>query len=326
MQRVLVRAPNWVGDTILSLPALRDVRRNFPGSRLEVLARPSVADVYRAVLEVDAVRETTSFGSDVAALRGNVDLAVVLPNSFGAALQLQRAGIPERYGYATQGRGLLLTRRCPVPREVRGQSEVYYYRAMLAGVGLEVTAAPDASLRVPPAWSEAARRLLEGSGGWLGINPGAAFGTAKRWIPERFAAAADRLARRHGLRPVIVGGSAEREVAQRVAAAMLTPPLVLCGRTRLGELLGVLAELKLLLTNDSGPMHLAAAVGTPLVAVVGPTDWRETHPFTPRATLVREPVPCAPCKLRDCPIDHRCMTGVTAERVVAAADALLEAA
>jgi heptosyltransferase-2 len=342
--RVLVRAPNWVGDTVLSLPALRDVRRNFPGARLEVLARPGVADVYRAVAEVDAVRESSSFGRDVAALRGAFDLGVLLPNSFASALLLYRAGIPERFGYATDGRGWLLTRRCRVPAQVRGESEVYYYRAMLAGVGLTVTAAPDVSLRVPEAWRGAARGLLngkgseDGSGGgvggpgvgagapWLGINPGAAYGTAKRWIPERYAAVADRLAKRHGLRPVIVGGPGEVEVARRIAAAMKTPTLVLCGRTTLGELLGVIAELRLLLTNDSGPMHLAAAVGTKIVAVIGPTDWRETHPFTPRAVLVREPVPCAPCKLRECPIDHGCMTGVTVERVAAAAEQMLEAA
>lgn len=331
-ERVLVRAPNWVGDTVLSLPALRDVRRNFPAARLEVLARPAVADVYRAVAEVDAVRECLSFGADVAALRGAFDLGVLFPNSFASALQLYRAGIKERFGYATDGRGLLLTRRCPVPAEVRGESEVYYYRAMLGGVGLTVTAAPDVSLRVPEAWRAAARDLLGGDGSpagaggpWLGLNPGAAYGTAKRWIPERYAAVADRLAKRHGLRPVIVGGPGEIEAARRLAAAMETRPLILCGRTTLGELLGVIAELRLLLTNDSGPMHLAAAVGTKVVAVIGPTDWRETHPFTSRAILVREPVPCAPCKLRDCPIDHRCMTRVTVERVAAAAEQMLEA-
>jgi heptosyltransferase-2 len=325
-ERILVRAPNWVGDTVLSLPALRDLRRNFPSARLSVLARPAVADVYRAVAEVDAVRETRSFAADVESLRGAFDLGLLLPNSFGTALQLQRAGVPERWGYATDGRGPLLTRRCKVKDEVRGESEVYYYRAMLAGLGLLVTAAPDVSLRAPEAWRDRARRVLEGEGPWLGINPGASFGTAKRWIPERYAAVADRLSRRLGLRPVVVGGAAELPVAQALAAAMQTPVQVLCGRTSLGELVGVLAELRLLLTNDSGPMHLAAALGTKLVAVFGSTNWRETAPFTTRARLVREDVECAPCKLRECPIDHRCMTRISVERVAAEAERLLEAA
>jgi heptosyltransferase-2 len=325
-ERVLVRAPNWVGDVVLSLPALRDLRRNFPSARLSVLARPAVAEVYEAVSEVDAVRETRSFGADVESLRGAFDLGVLLPNSFGTALQLHRAGVPERWGYATDGRGRLLTRKCPVRDEIRGESEVYYYRAMLAGLGLLVTAVPDASLRALDAWRERARSLLEGEGPWLGINPGASFGTAKRWIPERYAAVADRLAQRFGLRPVVVGGAAERPVAEALAAAMRTPVQVLCGRTSLGELTGVLSELRLLLTNDSGPMHLAAALGTKLVAVFGSTNWRETAPFTTRARLVREDVECSPCKLRECPIDHRCMTRVTVERVTAEAEGLLEAA
>jgi heptosyltransferase-2 len=326
MERVLVRAPNWLGDTVLSLPAVRDLRRNFATARLEVLAPPVVADLYRAVDEVDAVRETTGLGTDVESLRGAFPLGVLLPNSFGSALPLFLARIPERWGYATDGRGILLTRRCPVPPEVRGESEVYYYRAMLAGVGLEVSASPDSSLRAPGEWRERALRLLGGGGPWLGINPGASYGSAKRWIPERYAAVADQLARRHGLRPVIVGGPAERAVGERVRKAMATEALDLAGRTALPELVGVLAELRLLLTNDSGPMHLAAALGTRTVAVFGSTDGRETHPRGERAVMVREEVECAPCKLRDCPIDHRCMALVTAERVAAEAERLLEAA
>lgn len=325
-ERILVRAPNWLGDTVLSLPALRDLRRNFPAARLEVLARPGVAEVYRVVAEVDAVRETRGFAADAAALRGAFDLGVLLPNSFASALSLLQAGVAHRWGYATDGRGPLLTRRCPVPREVRGESEVYYYRAMLAGLGLLVTAVPDIALSAPDPWRERARVLLGGEGPWLGINPGASFGTAKRWIPARYAAVADRLARLHGLRAVVVGGEAERPVADALVAAMQTPATVLCGRTSLGELMGVLSSLRLLLTNDSGPMHLAAALGTKVVAVFGSTNWRETAPFAPQATLVREAVACSPCKLRECPIDHRCMTGVSVERVVAAAEGLLGAA
>jgi heptosyltransferase-2 len=326
MERVLVRAPNWVGDTVLSLPALRDVRRNFATARLEVLARPAVADVYRAVGEVDAVREAASFRAEVEAVRGAFDLGVLLPNSLGSALALFRAGIPERWGYATDGRSPLLTRRAAVPAKVRRESEVYYYRAMLGAVGLEVSAAPDVSLTAKGAWRDRARAILREEGPWLGINPGATYGTAKRWHPERYAAVADRLAKRHGLRPVVMGGPAERPVAEALIAAMETPALNLCGQTSLGELVGLLSHLRLLLTNDSGPMHLAAALGTPLVAVFGSTDWRETAPFTDRAVVVREDVPCAPCKLRECPIDHRCMTRIRVERVTVEAERLLEAA
>jgi heptosyltransferase-2 len=335
--RILVRAPNWIGDVVLSLAAVRDLRhRNFPDARIEVLARPWVAELYRAVAEVDAVRVTTRLRADADALRGGFDAAVLLPNSFAAALEPWLARIPERWGYATDGRAPLLTRAPRVPPQVRGRSQVYYYRAMLAGAGLRVSAAPDVSLRCPPEWEAGARRLLGDDDGtaatsavggcapWVAINPGATFGTAKRWLPERFAAVGDALARR-GARVAVVGGPAERPVGEAIAAQMTAPARMLCGETTLADLVGVLARVRLLVTNDSGPMHLAAALGRRVVAVFGPTDWRETHPVGGEHRLVRESVHCAPCRLRECPIDHRCMRRVTIDRVLGAVDALLGA-
>jgi len=327
VRRLLVRAPNWLGDAVLSLPALRDLRRNFPAARVEVLARPRVAGLYEAVEEVDGVGTSADFRGDVAAARGGFDAAVLFPNSFGSALALRVAGIAERWGYATDGRAWLLTRRARVPRAVRGRSQVYYYRAMLGAIGLRVTATPDASIRCPPAWCERAAALLgdEASAGpWIGLSPGAFFGAAKRWLPERYAAAADLVARRLGAGVVILGAAAERAIGEAIASAMRGPVRVLCGETGFPELLGVLSRLRVLLSNDSGPMHLAAALGVPVVAVFGPTDWRETAPVGPGAwRLVREPVHCSPCLLRECPIDHRCMRRVTAARVAEEAQALL---
>jgi heptosyltransferase-2 len=324
VERVVVRAPNWVGDAVLSLGAVRDVRRNFPAARLEVLARPWVAPLYAAVAEVDAVRESRGFAPDRRLLRGAFDAAVLLPNSFASAAPPWAAGIPERWGYATDGRGPLLTRQARVPPQVRGRSQVYYYRAMLAGLGLTVTDPPRTALACPPEWSGRGAALLD-DGDWIGVNPGAAFGSAKRWLPERFAAAADQVARRAGARTVVLGARAERALGDAVASAMRTEARNLCGETDLSELAGVLARLRLLLTGDSGPMHVAAALGVPLVAVFGPTDWRETAPVGERHRLVREPVHCAPCLLRECPIDHRCMRRVDADRVATAAFELLAA-
>jgi len=323
--RVLVRAPNWVGDVVLSLPALRDVRRAFPAARLEVLARPWVGGLYAAVSEVDAVVESRGTLADADAIRGRHDLGLLLPNSFASAFTLWRAGVPQRWGYATDARGPLLTRSCRVSASVGGQSQVYYYRAMLEGLGLQVSGPPDASLACPEAWAERGRALLGGPGPWIGINAGAAYGTAKRWPPERFAAAAELVARRSGARVAIVGSAAERPLAEQIAAQLGASARVLCGETTLAELVGVLRELRLLLTNDSGPMHLAAALGTPLVAVFGSTDWTETAPFSERARIVREQTECAPCRLRECPIDHRCMARVRVDRVAATALELLAA-
>ena len=345
--RFLVRAPNWLGDAVLSLPAVRDLRRNFPAARIEVLARPWVAPLYGAVSEVDAVRESRGVGADAEAVRGAFDAAVLLPNSFASALSVWRAAIPERWGYATDLRGPLLTRRPRVPAEVRGRSQVYYYRAMLAGVGLDVSPEADASLRCPEDWAARGAALLGGGGGsggagvppqldserefisrerdepWIGLNPGAFFGPAKRWLPERYAAAGELLARHAGARVAILGGASERALGEAIAAGMRAPARMLCGETTLPELVGVLSRLRLLVTNDSGPMHVAAALGVPLVAVFGPTDWRETAPVGRRHRLIREPVPCSPCLLRECPIDHRCMKRIPVDRVVAEARALL---
>jgi heptosyltransferase II len=323
VERLLVRAPNWVGDVVLALPALRDLRRAFPEAQITLLARPWVAGLYAAVREVDAVLESHGHAADVKLLRGRFDTAVLLPNSFGTAFVAWRAGIAERWGYATDGRGPLLTRRCAVPSTVRGRSQVYYYRAMLEGLGLATEGPPDASLACPDDWAAEARALLGGDGPWIGINPGAFYGTAKRWLPERFAAVADLVARRIGAKVAIVGGAAERSLGEAIAEQVTAPVRLLSGETTLRGLVGVLGRLRLLLTNDSGPMHLAAALGTPLVAVFGSTDWTETSPVGSRATLVREPVDCAPCLLRECPIDHRCMTRVDTARVAEAALALV---
>ncbi len=317
-----VRAPNWIGDVVLSLPALRDVRRNFPRSRIEVVARPWVADLYRGVAEIDDVRMAKSFAEETALLAGGFDLALLFPNSFATAWAARRAGVAERWGYATDCRQLLLTRRAPVPASVRGINQVFYYRSLLAGLGLRVSAQPDVRIEPTAEWVEGAEKLL-GEGEWVGINPGAFHGSAKRWIAERYGAIADLL-RRRGLRVAVLGGRAELPLGREVAAACGSRVELLCGRTDLGELVGVLSKLRLLVTGDSGPMHLAAAVGCSVVAVVGSTDWRETAPYTDRVRAVQAPVACAPCLLRECPIDHRCMTGVGVMDVWQAIEATLE--
>ena len=228
-----VQYGNWLGDVVLSLAALRDLRRNFENARIEVLVRPALGALYSAVAEVNGVLHPTGLRADVRTLRGAFDAAVLLPNSFGTALPPFLAGIPERWGYATDGRGPLLTRRARVPAGVRGHSEVYYYRAMLAGVGLRVSASPNVSLSCPEGWAARGAALLGEEGDWIGINAGAAFGSAKRWLPERFAAAADGVARDHGLRVAIVGGASERPLGEAIAALVRAPARNLCGETTL---------------------------------------------------------------------------------------------
>jgi heptosyltransferase-2 len=319
----VIRAPNWLGDCVLSLAAIRDLRRNMPGSHLAVLARAAVAALYGAVTEVDDVIESRGVRADAEMLRGRFDTGILLPNSFGSALALRLARVPERWGWATDGRAMLLTRSAPVPARLRGQNQLYYYRAMLGAIGLDVSAPAETALRCPPEWSERTAGLLDGQRSWIGIAPGAQFGGAKQWAPERFAAVAQRAASELGCGVAVLGTAAERPLAQRIGGLLDVPVADLCGRTTLPDLVGVLSRLRLLLSNDSGAMHVAAALGTPVVAVFGPTDWRETAPVGGAHRLVREPVHCSPCLLRECPIDHRCMRRVTAARVLEETRALL---
>lgn len=321
-ERIIVRAPNWLGDVVLSLAAVRDLRRTFPAARIEALARRSVAPLYGAVAEIEDVHVSTCFREDVQHLRGKFDLAVLLPNSIGSALVPWWARIPERWGYATDGRRPFLTRAASVPASLRGRSQVYYYRAMLAGVGLEIAEEAQTALDCPDDWRSAIRTRL-GSSRFVAIAPGAAYGTAKRWLPERFAAAADALATERDAEVLVLGAAGERPLGEWIGQRVRSRVRVLCGETTIPELVGILAESDVLLTNDSGTMHVAAALGRPVVAVFGPTDWRETAPVGPHARFVREPVHCTPCLLRDCPIDHRCMERVDVDRVVATARELL---
>jgi heptosyltransferase-2 len=335
-EKILVFAPSWIGDAVMSLGAIRALRAARPDARILVLARPWVAELYEDLPDLDGRLTYDPRGADrgfrgflAAASRVRAerfDACLLLPNAFRAALFVRIAQVRERWGYATESRGLLLTRSVPPAPRPFGRHQAYYYLELLAGLGFE-TGEPDLALRASSCLRDRARALLAGAG-WdgtrplLGVHPGATGSRSKLWPAERFAAACERLSAGSGARVVVLGGADEHELSRRVADSLSEPPLMLQGRTSLGELMGVLSELSLFLTNDSGPMHLAAALGTPTVAVFGPTDPRETGPFSGKARVVREAVECSPCLYRDCPIDHRCMDRVSTDRVLEAAFSL----
>lgn len=315
LRRLVIRAPNWLGDVVLSLPAIRDIRRAYPEARISVLARPAVAPIYEAVPEIDEVLQAQGLWPEIAAMRRGFDAAVLLPNSAGTALAALFGGVPERWGYATQGRGPLLTRKALVPVGVRGRSQVHYYRAMLAAIGLAPGESLDTSIRPPALWRDQGRALI-GPGRFFGVAPGAAKGSAKQWPPERFAAAADRLSAELSAQAVLLGSAADEGAAHEVARTMTTPSTNLCGRTDLRAFVGVVSNLEALLANDSGAMHLGAALGVATVGVFGPTNPDETHPVGVKAAFVRGVAECSPCRHSICPIDHRCMTSVAPETAV----------
>jgi heptosyltransferase-2 len=333
--KILVRVPNWVGDCVMCLPALQAIRARAPRAEIALLGRPWVAELFSdqsladRILVFDHTGRHRGLGGVERLARElkseRFACAILLQNAFQAAWISWRAGIPERIGYARDARGCLLTKAIPVPHpgEIPAH-ETFYYVELLRRAGWLDTL--DEIARVTLNISASARERAEAKLAVAGaprdmgrlrvaVAPGAAYGAARCWLPERYAAVADRLAAECAADVILFGSPEEREVVAQVAAAMREKCVNLAGETSIGELPALLACCDLFLGNDSGAMHVAAAVGLPVVAVIGPTDPQGTAPMTPLRTLVQRKVECSPCFLRRCPIDHRCMTQISATQV-----------
>jgi heptosyltransferase-2 len=320
MDRIVILAPNWLGDAVMALPAIADLRRAAPRAVIAVAAKASIAPLFQIVAEVNDV-------ISVDRLDSSFDTALLLPNSFRSALIVKKAGIRERWGYRTQWRSALLTRAIAPPS---GRHQAEYYQQLVHALGFP-NGPVEPRLSVPPAAREEGARIARGAG-WNGraplvaLAPGAAYGGAKRWPPAYFAELAGTLAS-DGVECVMVGTTADAATAMEVARAVpahaggseKSALHNVVGQTDLPALAGLLANCRALVTNDSGAMHLAAAVGTPVTAVFGPTDDRATRPLGDAHTVVTHPVWCRPCMLRECPLDHQCMRGIDPAAVVAAA-------
>jgi heptosyltransferase-2 len=334
--RILIRATNWVGDAILALPALRAVRKRFSDAEIAIVARPYVADIYRDQQIYDRLVAYDPQGAHAGfsgrerlagALRAEkFDVALLLQNAFDAAWLAWRASIPERIGYARDGRSFLLTKAVPVPRpgEIPAH-EKYYYLELLRRAGWIDSLSDETFIAM--CVSEEKRRLasqfLAESGVRphslrVAIGPGASYGSAKCWLPARFAELANWLQAQADADIILFGTTSEANVSKAISEEMRRSPINLTGRTTIADLPALLSQCHLFVGNDSGAMHVAAAVGLPVVAVFGPTDPHGTAPVTPRCSIVQEKPYCSPCFLRRCPTDHRCMTKVTAEMVEAA--------
>lgn len=323
--RLLVRVPNWLGDAVLALPALAAVRRHFARAELVLAAVPAVAPLFEEDTGVDAAATIVlpaRLGEQVARLaRDPIDLAVLFTNSFGSAWVAWRAGARERWGYRARFRGALLTRGVGRPRGRVHQAE--YYRRLVEALGMP-TAPAAPRVRLAAATRRRAADLLaragwDGSSPLVGIAPGAAYGHAKRWPPARVAELATALGAARGATVVLVGAAGDRDAGREIESKVGRAPggarlLNLIGQTDLRAAMGVMAACDAVVSNDSGAMHLAAALGRPVVAVFGPTDERVTGPVGDHDVLVH-PVVCRPCLLRECPIDHRCMTRISAAQV-----------
>jgi heptosyltransferase-2 len=333
--KIVVRAPNWVGDSILSLPAMSVIKKNYPEAELYVAAQEWVKDLY-AMSDLFSGIISLPEKKDFKHLRvsaqnlsdSRFDVGILFTNSFASALMFAMAKIPQRWGYKKDGRGFLLTKGVSLRHATNRVHQAHYYLDLLSGLGLKKFS-KEPSIAVDP-------REMTRTEEWLGslnirinrpliaINPGAHYGSAKRWPAEKYAELASLLQNRMKAKILVIGSVDETPLAETIATQMKENPHVLTGKTSLSRLAAVLSLVDLLVTNDTGPMHLANFLKIPLVALFGPTEPARTGPFLQPATVIHKGAPCWPCFYRDCPYDHQCMMNISSEEALEACQRLIK--
>jgi len=337
VENILVRGTNWIGDVIMTLPAIAAVRKTFPHAKISVLAKPWVAETYRICPEVDEIiiyqdpgvhhgiagkyrlaRELKSKG---------FDLAVLLQNAIEAAIIAWLAGIPIRAGYNSDGRGILLTHSVKRTTEIRKIHQVYYYIEMLKSLGFQ-SAGSDIKLKLNDDYLTIAEDILDQyhvkkDDTLVGIAPGATYGPAKMWFPERFASVADKLINDFSARVMLFGSGGDSERTTLVQQHSKNNLINMAGKTSLKEAIAMIARCNLFISNDSGLMHLAGALGIPLVAIFGSTNPVTTSPVGEKSVVIHKDVSCSPCLKKECPTDFRCMDLIGVDDVYDAAKKLV---
>ncbi len=328
IKKVLVRGANWIGDAVMTLPALQALRRAFSEGHITVLAKPWVADVYRLSHLADEVfiYEDPGPHEGIGGLmklcahlqEEGFEAAILFQNAMEAAIIAFLARIPIRAGYDTDGRLFLLTHAVRRKKSVHRLHQVHYYLEMIRALGVAVA---DHTPRIVPP-GNIPFPLPEGN--LIGMAPGAQYGPAKRWFPERFAALADLLSASLSAQVLLFGSKADKEVTAEIKSLSQHPPIDLAGKTSLTEAMAIMARLRAFVTNDSGLMHVAAALGIPVVALFGSTNPEATGPVGSASRVIYHPVPCSPCLKASCPSDFRCMESIHVEEVFSAVKELWE--
>lgn len=332
--KIVVRAPNWLGDCVLALPAMNVIKKNYPESEIWVAAQKRVIDLFRmsdifaGTILLPEQKSLKDLREAARVLRrAGFDLGFLFTNSFASALAFFLAKIPQRWGYKKDGRGFLLTRGIPVKSSEKRSHQVNYYLDLLSGLGLkEFPEGPYLSI----GQKEKAETI-----NWLGaqniplrrplviVNPGAYFGSAKRWPAEKYAEFAALLQSAEKAQILIVGSAEETHLAETISSRVTEGLHILTGKTSLARLAVLLSLSDLFVTNDSGPMHLANLLKVPLVALFGPTDPARTGPHWQPAAVIHKGASCWPCSYRHCPFDHRCMTAISPAEVLQTSQKML---
>ncbi len=333
IKKILVRGANWVGDAVMTIPALRELRRIFPAAKITLFTRSWARGIFEDADFIDEIMTFEISGSkagDVFAQakiirEKDFDLAILFPNSFESALTAKFGKIPRRFGYAKDGRSFLLTDAVKIPVWKNNRHEVYYHLNLIHEIEKEyrgTSAVPNAEPRFELAISDERRRAAREIMREHGVDPakktvalgvGSTNSRAKRWQAESYATLNDKLQTELNANVILIGAANELEVSREVYEKSAVKPLILTGATDLAEAAAILSEVDLLVANDMGLAHIAPATGTKTLVIFGPTNETTTRPFG--AEIIRRNVECAPCMLRDCPIDHRCMTLISADEV-----------
>jgi len=332
--KIIVRVPNWIGDSILAVPATYSLSKNFPQAQIWMAAKEWVKDLFishdfiKGVIPIPDLNDLKTLRDSVQEIKKfHFDIGILLTNSFSSALLFYLAKIPERWGYTRDGRGVLLTKGVGLKKQEDCSHQVNYYLGLISGLGLK-TSPPKISLPITQEEKREAKEVLLSLNVDLKrpliiLHPGASYGPAKRWHTEKYAELAILLQDRKKADVLITGSPDEAELAESIASFMTKKPLNLAGKTSLRLLAGLISHADLFITNDSGPMHMANAMKIPAIAIFGPTDPSLTGPFQQPAAIIKKDVPCWPCSYRECPFDHRCMINIDPEEVFQACQKFL---
>ncbi|MBK6748702.1 MAG: lipopolysaccharide heptosyltransferase II [Acidobacteria bacterium] len=335
IKKILVRGANWIGDAVMSVPAMRELRRIFPDAKITLHTRSWAEGVFRDASFIDEIVTYDKHKWVIKDILDNsqflredgYDLAVLFPNSFESALTSFLTRIPRRVGYNKDARGLLLTDPIAVPEWKHRRHESFYYLNLVSEVEKAVLGREtvmhsvlDSTIEISEERQFAAREQLTDCGVDLSkrtvaLGVGSTNSRAKRWPAERYAELSDRLQAELDVNVLLVGSKDEVDVAKSVASLASNKPISIVGKTSIDEVAAIFSEIDLMISNDMGLAHLAPAVGALTIVLFGPTDPETTAPFSRNSMVMREPVECSPCMLRECPIDHRCMTRITVDRV-----------
>ena len=326
--------PNWIGDAVMALPALYSLREKFPFATITIIGLPHISELFYESPYVDEIRVYKK-ESPFSLRPRKFDMALLLPNSFSSALLVLLAGIPLRCGYNRDGRGFLLNRPVRVTPQIKRVHQVEYYLHLVRSIehvlGTEFNSIPNRMGALLFLSKDEIRQAKETLGKYqitpedllIGINPGATYGSSKRWYPERFSQVAAALVQKYHAKIILFGGPGERGIAEEIIRASAPSLLNMAGQTTIRGLMALLSQCRLLITNDSGPMHIAAALGVPVAAIFGSTDPTITAPAGSRHVVIKKDVLCSPCFRRKCPTNLECMDLIRVEDVLGGVEKIL---